>query len=178
MNASANPYQYLFAKFDTQTRDAAVPRHITSLPAASANGGTRYNPTITIIATVNANKNNGYATADHIARFMRLIPLTTRPTFSSDINKLLTFPDVNNNVSSPGTQPDVAWANVIPRSRFFCISRIAIAKGSFGLCPLCDSIISIRCKASINVKLFRKSDAILRVIAMRFSVSVLKTNFA
>ena len=101
-----------------------------------------------------------------------------KDTFSKDINKLDTFPDINNKVSSAGTHPYVASEKVIPCSKFFCISRIAIAKGSFGLRPFLDSIISILCNAFIKVKLFRKSDAILREMAIRFSVSVLNTNLA
>ena len=48
------------------------------------------------------------ASAENIARFIRLIPLTTPVMFSNDTSKLETFPDINNKVSSFGTHPRVA----------------------------------------------------------------------
>ena len=123
-----------------------------------------------IIPNVNANKNIGYPIADAIARFIRCVPSTTRPTFSNATTRFDKFPDVTNNVSFSGTQPRVASGKVIPRSRFFCHSRITIANGSRGFVPLCDSTISNRSSASINVKSLRNSDANFRQIDIRFSV--------
>ena len=128
-----------------------------------------------MIPNVNNSKNNGYAIAFTIARRIRWVPVTTRLTFSSATTKSDKFPDVTNSVSSGGTQPRVASEKLIPRSRFFCHSRITIANGSFGFLPPWDSMASIRPSASINVKSLRNSDASLRAVAILFSVFIRKT---